>query len=33
VQSWGAWHFARAPGRLFVGDPLGWPFEDELEKS
>jgi hypothetical protein len=25
-----AWYFARQPGRLFVGDPLGWPFEAEL---
>jgi len=30
-QSWGAWHFARMPGRLFVQDPPGWPFEDELD--
>jgi hypothetical protein len=30
VNAWGAWQFSRAPGRLFVADPLGWPFEDEL---
>lgn len=30
VHGWGAWQFARAPGRLFVTDPVGWPFEDEL---
>lgn len=29
---WGAWQFARAPGRLFVTDPRGWPFEAELEQ-
>jgi hypothetical protein len=33
VQSWGAWWFARAPGRLFVTDPLGWPFEQEIERG
>jgi hypothetical protein len=32
VQGFGAWQFARAPGRLFVTDPLGWPFEAELEE-
>lgn len=30
VQLYGAWYFGRAPGKLFVTDPLGWPFEDEL---
>lgn len=25
-----AWQFARAPGRFFVTQPLGWPFADEL---
>ena len=33
VQCWGAWYFARAPGRLFVTEPLGWPFEDEIERG
>jgi hypothetical protein len=31
VQGFGAWEFARAPGKLFVVDPVGWPFEAELE--
>jgi hypothetical protein len=31
VQGYGAWEFARAPGRLFVTDPMGWPFQAELE--
>lgn len=31
VNAWGAWQFARKPGQLFVTDPLGWPFEEELE--
>ena len=26
-----AWHFGRKPGPMFVTDPLGWPFEDELK--
>jgi hypothetical protein len=30
---WGAWWFARAPARLFVVDPPGWPYEAELEDS
>ncbi len=30
-QVYGAWMFARKPGLLFVTDPLGWPFESELE--
>ncbi len=25
-----AWAFGRTPAKLFVIDPLGWPFEDEL---
>jgi len=25
-----AWQFGRAPGYLFVVDPMGWPFQDEL---
>ncbi|MFO7563253.1 MAG: hypothetical protein R6X02_11470 [Enhygromyxa sp.] len=29
-QLYGAWLFGRRPGQLFVTDPLGWPFEDEL---
>jgi len=31
LQSWAAWMFVREKGRLFVTDPLGWPFEDEFE--
>jgi hypothetical protein len=30
VHAWGAWQYTRAPGRLFVADPPGWPFEAEL---
>lgn len=30
VHAWGAWQYTRAPGRLFVGEPPGWPFEAEL---
>lgn len=30
-QAMGAWYFARDPGRVFVADPLGWPFEDEMK--
>ncbi|MFV8750224.1 hypothetical protein ACNOYE_06710 [Nannocystaceae bacterium ST9] len=30
-QVYGAWLFGRKPGLLFVTDPLGWPFESELE--
>ncbi|MCA9680774.1 MAG: hypothetical protein KC457_01160 [Myxococcales bacterium] len=30
-QLHGAWWFGRAPGLLFVTDPLGWPFEAELQ--
>jgi hypothetical protein len=30
-QLYGAWWFARDLGHLFVIDPLGWPFESELE--
>lgn len=29
-QLHGAWWFDRAPGRLFVTDSAGWPFESEL---
>jgi len=32
-QSWGAYNFSRARGKLFVGKPAGWPFESELERS
>jgi hypothetical protein len=32
VQCWGAWQFARAPGRLFVTEPPGWPFEHEIDQ-
>ena len=31
LQSYGAYQFSRKPGRLFVTEPLGWPFEQELE--
>ncbi|HET6584492.1 MAG TPA: hypothetical protein VFG69_13615 [Nannocystaceae bacterium] len=31
VQCWGAWYFARAPRKLFVEDPMGWPFQDEID--
>ncbi|MEM7153988.1 MAG: hypothetical protein AAF799_14150 [Myxococcota bacterium] len=27
-----AWEFGRKPGHLFVTDPLGWPFQAELEQ-
>ena len=30
-ELYGAWLFGRRPGQLFVTDPLGWPFEDELK--
>jgi hypothetical protein len=30
-QAYGAWYFGRKPGLLFVTQPLGWPFESELE--
>lgn len=30
VNVWGAWQLARAPGKLFVTDPMGWPFQAEL---
>ncbi len=26
-----AWYFDRDPARIFVVEPLGWPFEDELQ--
>jgi hypothetical protein len=29
-QIWGTWQFIRAPGHLFVMDPIGWPFESEF---
>ena len=29
-EIYGAWMFGRRPGHLFVVDPPGWPFEDEL---
>jgi hypothetical protein len=31
-ELYGAWMFGRRPGQLFVTDPLGWPFEDELNQ-
>lgn len=33
VHLYGATMTARAPGQLFVTDPLGWPFEYELEED
>jgi hypothetical protein len=30
-QLYGAYWFGRRPAQLFVTDPLGWPFEAELE--
>jgi hypothetical protein len=30
-ELYGAWMYGRRPGHLFVTDPLGWPFESELE--
>ena len=30
-QGWGAYHFERAKGKLFVRKPAGWPFQSELE--
>jgi hypothetical protein len=30
VNGYGAWQLARKPGQLYVTDPLGWPFEQEL---
>jgi hypothetical protein len=30
-ELYGAWMFGRRPGQLFVTEPLGWPFESELE--
>ncbi len=30
LHGWGAWQLARAPGKLFVTEPMGWPFESEL---
>ncbi len=29
----GAWQFGRKPGHLFVVDPMGWPFQDELKNG
>lgn len=28
-----AWQFARKPGQLLVVDPMGWPFQEELERG
>lgn len=30
-QLYGAYMFGRRPGQLFVTEPLGWPFESELD--
>jgi hypothetical protein len=32
MQGWAAWMFTRQKGRLFVTDPLGWPFEAEFDE-
>ncbi len=29
-QAWGAYNFERAKGKLFVREPHGWPFQQEL---
>jgi hypothetical protein len=33
-QGWGAYHLQRkrGPAKIFVADPLGWPFEHELDE-
>ena len=31
AQLYGSWYFGRAPGKIFVTDPLGWPFEDDFD--
>lgn len=31
AQSYGAWMFVRNKGKLFVTDPLGWPFQSEFD--
>ncbi|MEX1364019.1 MAG: hypothetical protein AB1Z98_12890 [Nannocystaceae bacterium] len=33
LNGYAAWQFARKPGHLFVTDPVGWPFEDELKSG
>ena len=33
INGYAAWQFARKPGQLFVVNPMGWPFEDELESG
>ncbi|MCH9686378.1 MAG: hypothetical protein K0V04_33405 [Deltaproteobacteria bacterium] len=33
VNGYAAWQFARKPGHLFVTQPMGWPFEDELKSG
>jgi len=30
-ECYGAYLFGRRPGQLFITDPLGWPFEHELD--
>lgn len=30
INVYGAWQLSRKPGWLYVTDPMGWPFEDEL---
>ncbi|MCA9649425.1 MAG: hypothetical protein KC501_05920 [Myxococcales bacterium] len=33
INGYASWQFARKPGWLFVTDPVGWPFEDELRSG
>jgi hypothetical protein len=30
---WTSWWFGRNPGKLFVRDPIGWPFEAEFDDT
>lgn len=30
-QAWGAYYFERGRGKIFVREPAGWPFTDELK--
>ena len=32
LNLYGAYFFARDPGHLFVSKPLGWPFQEELQR-
>lgn len=33
VNAWGAFMFGRRPAELLVTDPMGWPFQAELEEG